>query len=90
MDHHFLFAQRFNCANQFRERRPVNTTSLEDVILKKLVYFKDGGSEKHLRDVAGILKVHAGAVEVDYLQHRIGALGVDAEWKLVQDRLTRS
>lgn len=31
--------------------------SPEDVVIKKLEYFKLGGSEKHLRDIVGILKV---------------------------------
>lgn len=61
--------------------------SSEDVILKKLVYFKEGGSEKHLRDIAGILKVQSGNTETEYLQHWVTALGVEEEWKLVQDRL---
>jgi len=31
--------------------------SQEDVILKKLEFYREGGSEKHLRDIAGNLKV---------------------------------
>ena len=63
--------------------------SSEDVVLKKLVYFHEGGSEKHLRDVAGILKVQAGKTETEYLEHWVAALGVEEEWQLVQDRLKR-
>lgn len=63
--------------------------SSEDVILKKLVYFHEGGSEKHLRDVAGILKVQAGKTETEYLEHWVAALGVEEEWQLVQERLKR-
>ena len=29
----------------------------EDVILGKLVYYHEGGSDKHLRDIAGILEI---------------------------------
>lgn len=61
--------------------------SPEDVILKKLVYFQEGGSEKHLRDIVGILKVQAGRIEDDYLRKWIDELGVEAEWQLVQDRM---
>lgn len=31
--------------------------SPEDVIIKKLAYFKEGGSEKHIRDILGVLKI---------------------------------
>jgi hypothetical protein len=31
--------------------------SPEDEIIKKMEYYKAGGSEKHLRDIAGILKI---------------------------------
>jgi len=32
----------------------------EDVILGKMTYYREGGSEKHLRDIAGILKISFG------------------------------
>jgi len=31
--------------------------SPEDIILNKLIYFREGGSEKHLRDIAGMMKL---------------------------------
>jgi hypothetical protein len=61
--------------------------SPEDVIIKKLEYFKLGGSEKHLRDIAGILKVQADAIEYDYIAEWVDKLSLQAEWKLVTDRL---
>jgi hypothetical protein len=39
------------------EGRTISFASPEDVILKKLVFFQDGGSEKHLRDIAGVLRI---------------------------------
>jgi len=33
------------------------------VILGKMAYYREGGSEKHLRDIAGILKVSGDAAE---------------------------
>jgi len=32
-------------------------SSPEDLILKKLVFFQMGGSEKHLRDISGVLLI---------------------------------
>ncbi len=64
--------------------------SPEDVILKKLQYFQEGGSEKHLRDIVGILKVQAGQIDQTYLAEWIARLGVAEEWKLVQSRMPRA
>ena len=37
--------------------REVMTAAPEDVILGKLWYFSEGGGDRHLRDIAGILRV---------------------------------
>jgi hypothetical protein len=59
----------------------------EDVAVKKLEYFKMGGSEKHLRDIAGMMKVQAKRVDNEYLSSWIARLGLSAEWQLVKNRL---
>lgn len=58
----------------------------EDVILNKLIFFQLGGSEKHLRDIAGILKVKADAVDRSYIDIWAAKLGVAKEWLRVQKR----
>src|SRR3970282_2767988 len=35
-----------------------NFAAPEDVIIKKMEFYKEGGSEKHLRDITGILKIY--------------------------------
>ena len=37
------------------------------VIIKKMEYYREDGSEKHLRDVTGILKVSAGEIDQEYI-----------------------
>ena len=59
----------------------------EDVILKKLEYFRMGGSEKHLRDIAGVLRVQADRIERAYLTDWIARLGLQTEWQLIEKRL---
>jgi hypothetical protein len=54
--------------------------SPEDVILGKLVYYQDGGSEKHLRDIRGILKVTGNAIDRAYLADMSGRLSVGEIW----------
>jgi len=51
----------------------------EYVILRKLEYFREGGQDKHLRDVRFIL----AGTEVDraFLDSQVGRLGLAAEWR---------
>ena len=53
----------------------------EDVILGKLIYFREGNSEKHRRDIRGIIKVSGGQLDRDYLRRGVAQLGVDDAWK---------
>ncbi len=60
--------------------------SPEDVILKKMVYHKEGGSDKHLRDIAGVLRIQGTRLDRDYLLKWARALGVDEIWNAIVDR----
>lgn len=53
----------------------------EDVIIGKLVYYQDGGSEKHLHDIASILSVAEGEVDRLYIAEVASQLGVTTVWK---------
>jgi hypothetical protein len=60
----------------------------EDVILGKLIYYRDGASEKHLRDIRGILKVSRGSLDRQYIAQRAEQLGVSDAWaKLLSEIL---
>jgi hypothetical protein len=59
----------------------------EDVILGKLVYYREGESEKHLRDIAGILRISADAVDRGYITRFAAQLGVADIWQAVQQRV---
>ena len=59
----------------------------EDVILKKLEYFREGGSEKHVRDILGVLKVQGDQIDHGYLEGWAHRLGLDEVWREVKDRL---
>jgi Nucleotidyl transferase AbiEii toxin, Type IV TA system len=62
--------------------------SPEDVILKKLEYYKEGGSEKHIRDILGILRIRGERVDRGYIADWADRLGVTAEWELILARLS--
>jgi hypothetical protein len=37
--------------------------SAEDVIIRKMQYFHEGGSDKHLRDITGVLKIQGDRID---------------------------
>jgi hypothetical protein len=55
--------------------------SPEDVIIKKLDFYRQGESEKHLVDIRGIL-AHT-PVDENYLRQWIDRLGLAREWAMV-------
>ena len=61
--------------------------SPEDVILKKLEYYREGGSEKHLRDIAGMLRISAEEIDRHYIEQWAATLGLTAIWEAVEQRL---
>jgi hypothetical protein len=62
------------------------TASPEDVILGKMWYYDLGGSEKHLRDIAGILRVSGALLDRGYLDTWSAKLGYADTWKTIQER----
>ncbi len=59
----------------------------EDVILAKLWYYQEGGSEKHLRDIAGMLRVSGEEIDKQYINHWAQQLGLLEPWQAVLRRL---
>jgi hypothetical protein len=55
----------------------------EYVILRKLEYLREGGSDKHVRDIRFVLA--ATEVDRDLLDREIERLGLRAEWRRCQD-----
>jgi hypothetical protein len=53
---------------------------IEYVIVRKLEYFREGGSEKHLRDIRGMLAVSGDAIDQAALAEWIATLGLGAAW----------
>ncbi len=64
-----------------------NFAAPEDVIIKKLEYYREGGSEKHLRDITGILKISGELVDRDYITGWALRLGLKEIWDAVQRRV---
>jgi hypothetical protein len=57
----------------------------EYVIIRKLEYFREGKSEKHLRDIRSMLAVSAAAIDRALLETKIAELNLEPEWRRVLD-----
>jgi hypothetical protein len=55
----------------------------EDVVIAKLIYYKEGQSDKHLRDIAGVLKVSGDRIDRKYLKKWIDTLELGDSWELI-------
>jgi len=55
----------------------------EYVIVRKLEYYREGGSEKHLRDIRSMLAISGEQFDRAALDDWIQRLGLQTEWRLV-------
>ena len=67
----------------------VNFSSPEDVIIMKLKYFKEGGSEKHIRDIASMLKISGDSIDRNYVEKWAQQLNLLDIWKAVIVKLKK-
>lgn len=56
----------------------------EDVILKKLVYYRNGGSDKHLRDIDSVLRIQGDRIDRGYIEKWASELQVEQQWNLIK------
>jgi len=66
---------------------PVWIAPAEYVIIRKLEYHRDGGSEKHLTDIQGMLRVRPDLIDRPLLEGFIHKRGLDPEWRKVTPRI---
>ena len=53
---------------------------VEYVILRKLEYYREGESEKHLQDIAGILSISSNQIDFDRLSEIVYEHSLENEW----------
>ncbi len=68
----------------FTESVEATVAKPEDVIIKKLSYFKMGGSQKHLSDIRSMLTVSSEEIDRDYIQRWARELNLESEWQKAQ------
>jgi hypothetical protein len=58
----------------------------EYVILRKLEYYREGQSEKHVLDIRGMLDVSGDTLDKSFLEEQLRRMALEAEWRLVNER----
>ncbi len=72
--------------SEFKRRQKVEITpgnfiyiaTAEDIIIKKLDFYREGGSEKHIQDISEILA--ETAIDKDYIQKWVDHFGLNLQW----------
>lgn len=63
--------------------------SPEDVILKKMEYHRDGGGDRHLRDILGVLAVSGEQIDREYIVEWADRLGLSGIWRRILEEAAR-
>jgi len=58
----------------------ISVAPMECVIVRKLESFREGGSEKHLRDIRGMLNVSGEQLDRAALNDWVNRRGLQSEW----------
>lgn len=58
----------------------------EELVVKKLIYYQQGGSDKHLRDVGSMLRISPGQIDVGRVRQWAAAYGLEDLLDRVLDR----
>ena len=53
----------------------------EAVIVHKLRFFREGGGERHLRDIRGMLAVGGDEIDRGLIEEAVADFGLDQEWR---------
>jgi hypothetical protein len=59
-----------------------------DVIIGKLLYYKEGGSEKHVRDIASMLAVSRNLIDVAAIDAQAAELDIADVWEHIKQKVS--
>ena len=90
-------ASLFNRSRFERTRRvhagddfDVNFASPEDTIVKKMDFYREGGSEKHLRDITGVLKTSREEIDMNYITRWAEQMDLNSIWTMIQEKISKN
>jgi hypothetical protein len=66
---------------------PISLPVLSPVL--PMEYYKEGSSEKHIRDILGMLKISGDLIDPKYIFLWAETLNLDGIWKAIQERLLK-
>jgi hypothetical protein len=52
-------------------------------------FFRAGGSDKHLRDIAGVLKTSGTEIDTVYIDRWAATLGLAEIWQAIVDQMRK-
>jgi hypothetical protein len=55
----------------------------EYVVVRKLEYYRAGGSDKHLRDIRAMLRIQDNQIDLETIATQVRRLGLEDEWQAV-------
>jgi len=61
----------------------VSAASATPLRLYKMRYFREGGSERHLRDIAGMLRISSAEIDIQYVTEWSERLSLSDIWNSV-------
>src|SRR5207248_6689423 len=59
----------------------------EDIIIGKMLFYQEGGSEKHLRDIAGMMRISGAEIDSSYIECWAGSMNLTDIWDAILKRL---
>jgi hypothetical protein len=84
--HHWAMSKRKRLE---MEGEPIWLAPPEYVILRKLEYFREGGSDKHLKDIVSMMEISSDQISFGQLAEKIQTYGLQKEWEKIK-KLTES
>ena len=68
------------------EGRQIAFAPSEYIILGKLEFFEEGGSDKHLRDIGAMMQESGPEIDADFLAQEVLARGLATAWQRANNR----
>ncbi|MDO9514358.1 MAG: hypothetical protein Q7J59_07125 [Elusimicrobiota bacterium] len=70
---------------EFDEKRTAFFSSAEDIIVKKLDFYMEGKSEKHIEDIKGMLSMQGEKLNFKYIDYWSEKKGSFDVWKKIRE-----
>ena len=64
----------------------IRFASPEDVIIKKLEYYKLGDSDKHIRDILSILRCQREKIDREYIRKWVEEMELQPQWEIILEK----